>query len=167
MRLISIVFVALLLGLGSGCTEASSVIVTYGVGAPALAPVPVDPQEAARHVSAMRAAAGLGPVTVSATLNAIAAVQADAMARAGVMDHNVAGGFARRLRSGGYAWAVAAENIGAGYRSMEEAFLAWYESPGHRANLLARGVTEIGIASAFNAASPYGNFWALVLGCPR
>lgn len=133
---------------------------------PAVAPVNVNPQQAAALLSAMRADQGLPPVGVSATLNAIAQDYANTLAAAGEVSHRLDGTLGSRLADGGYLWVVAGENLGGGYRSLEEAFERWNASPSHRANLLSPAVTEIGIATAFNAASPFRTFWVLLLARP-
>lgn len=134
---------------------------------PATAPVAVDPAEAARLLSDIRAAEGLGPVRVSPALNAIAADYALVLASSGVVDHNIGGRLRGRLDAAGYQWREAGENLGGGYRSLEEAFANWQASPGHNANLLAANVTEMGIATAFNADSPYRTFWVLLVALPE
>jgi uncharacterized protein YkwD len=127
----------------------------------------VNVSEAAAIISAYRANNGLGKVVISPRLNAIAAAQANAMARADKMSHDVGGPFARRLAQGGYDMLAAAENIGAGYRTLAEAFSGWRGSPPHNANLLNREVTEIGIANAYAPGGKYKVYWALVLAKPR
>jgi uncharacterized protein YkwD len=136
-------------------------------GVPAMRQVPVDPREAAAILTALRAEHDLPAVAVSPALNAIAQDYADVLAAAGEVGHRVGGTLASRLQAGGYVFSVAGENLGGGYRSVEEAFDLWAASPSHRANLLAEPITEIGIATAFNAASPYRTFWVLLVGRPQ
>ena len=69
-------------------------------------------------------------------------------------------------RSGGYDAAVATENIGAGYHNLNEAFAGWRASSHHRANMLKKDVTKIGIAVAYNKSSKFKDFWSLVLARP-
>ena len=49
----------------------------------------------------------------------------------------------------GLAGSVAVENISAGYHTLAEAFSGWRDSPPHRANMLNRGVTRLGIAAVY------------------
>ena len=73
----------------------------------------------------------------------------------------------RRLAAGGYDAAVAAENIGAGYHTLNEAFAGWRASSHHRANMLKKDVTKIGdSAAAYNKSSKFKDFWSLVLARP-
>jgi len=58
------------------------------------------------------------------------------------------------------------ENVSAGYHTLAEAFSGWRDSPPHRANLLNRGVSRLGIAAAFSPNSKYKVFWALILAGP-
>jgi uncharacterized protein YkwD len=127
----------------------------------------VNTAEAVSIISSYRTANGRGKLALSPRLTAIAQAQADAMARADTMSHTVGGSFPSRLSRGGYDAVAAAENIGAGYRSLAEAFSGWRGSPPHNANLLNREVTEMGIASAYAPGGKYKVYWALVLGKPK
>jgi len=129
-------------------------------------PASVDTADAAARISDYRRGRGESTVTVDATLTAIALRQAQAMARAGKMSHTLGGSFAARLGKGGYDALIAAENLAAGPRNLDEAMASWRRSKGHNANLLKPGVTQIGIAVAYAPNNRYGNFWALVLGTP-
>jgi uncharacterized protein YkwD len=128
--------------------------------------VAVDAAMAASMVSGFRANNGLGAVAVDANLNAIAQAQADAMARADRVSHSLDGRFSSRLLRAGYEADIAVENIGAGYRTLAEAFSGWRDSPEHRANMLRDGVTRMGIATAYTPGSKYKVFWSMVLAKP-
>jgi len=129
-------------------------------------PAAVNSSDAAAKISDYRRSRGEGGVVVDATLTAIALRQAQALARAGKMSHTVGGSFTTRLGKGGYDALIAAENLAAGPRNLDEALSSWRNSKGHDANLLKAGVTQIGIAVAYAPNNRYGNFWALVLGTP-
>ncbi|MBN9022664.1 MAG: CAP domain-containing protein [Rhizobiales bacterium] len=129
-------------------------------------PATVNSPEAAAKISDYRRSRGQSAVTVDATLTAIALRQAQAMARAGKMSHTLGGSFSSRLGQGGYDALIAAENLAAGPRNLDEALSSWRASKGHNENLLKPGVTQIGIAVAYASNNRYGNFWALVLGTP-
>jgi uncharacterized protein YkwD len=96
----------------------------------------------------------------------LAQAQAAAMASRDKLDHNVIRAFNDRLKVQGYRARAAAENIGAGYHSMAEAFSGWRNSYGHRANLLLNGATHMGIASAHAPNSKYKVYWTLILAKP-
>jgi len=130
--------------------------------------VSVDGAAAARILSDYRQRKGLGPVKLDPALTRIAADHAIKMAEAGKLAHVVRGegSFAKRLSSGGYDAAVASENIGGGYRTLEDAFAGWRTSKPHDKNMLKPDVTVMGIARADSAGSKYGIYWSLVLARP-
>ncbi len=112
-------------------------------------------------ISHYRAEHGLPAVTPDARLMRLAAEQANAMARADVLDHDVARPFQARIVS--YGPAVAVENIAAGTRTFSATLDIWKHSPGHDANLRRIGVTRFGIASAEAPGSRYKIFWSLIM----
>ena len=116
----------------------------------------------AQHaISRYRAEHGLPAVTPDPKLMRLAAEQANAMARAGVLDHDVARPFEVRIVS--YGPDLAVENIAAGTRTFPATLDIWQHSPGHDANLRKAGVTRFGIASAEAPGSKYKIFWALIM----
>ena len=66
-----------------------------------------------------------------------------------VFDHNVAGALDKRIRASGFDAARAVENVSAGYHTLAEAFSGWRDSPPHKANMLASGMTSMGIAAVY------------------
>jgi uncharacterized protein YkwD len=126
----------------------------------------LDAGVAASMISGYRANNGLGPVSVDADLTRLAQQHARTMAARNKMDHDVGGAFSERIRRSGYDAKVAVENISAGYHTLAEAFSGWRDSPPHRANMLNRGVTRIGIAAVYAPGSKYKVFWALILAAP-
>ena len=102
----------------------------------------------------------------SPKLMAMAEQQARAMATKDKLDHDVAGNFQQRLRKSGYRASTGAENIGAGYHTLAEAFSGWRDSPPHRANMLSRDVTKLGIAASYAPNTKYKVFWTLILAAP-
>jgi len=126
----------------------------------------VDAGAAASMLSGYRTNNGLSVVTIDPELMKLAEAQAQAMAGRDKLDHNVIRGFTERLAAGGYHARTAAENIGAGYHTLAEAFSGWRDSPPHRANMLLKGATRIGIATAYAPKSKYKVFWALILAQP-
>jgi uncharacterized protein YkwD len=127
----------------------------------------LDAAAAASMLSGYRANNGLTAVTVDPALMQLADQQARAMASHDKLDHNVIRDFSERLDVAGYKSKVAAENIGAGYHTLAEAFSGWRDSPPHRRNMLLDGVSRIGIAAAYAPKSKYRVFWALILAAPR
>jgi uncharacterized protein YkwD len=125
----------------------------------------VDAKAAASMISGFRRNNGLNVVTLDDTLMRLAEEQAHAMASKNRFEHDAAGPFAQRIKRG-YDAKVAVENIGAGYHTLAEAFSGWRDSPPHRANMLHKGVTKMGIAAAFAPGTKYKVFWSLILAAP-
>ena len=126
----------------------------------------VDAATAASMISGYRTNNGLTPVTVDPALMKMAEAQAQAMASRDKLGHDVIRSFSDRLRGQGYRSKTAAENVGAGYHTLAEAFSGWRDSPPHRANMLLNGATRIGIAAVYSPKSKYKVFWALILAEP-
>ena len=127
----------------------------------------LDPDAAASMISGFRRNNGLGDVSLDPKLMTMAEDQARAMATKDKLDHDVAGNFQQRLRKSGYRAQTGAENIGAGYHTLAEAFSGWRDSPGHKANMLLKGATSMGIAAVYVPNTKYKVFWALILAAPE
>lgn len=123
----------------------------------------LDPQAAASIISQYRQNNGLGKVMVDPDLMKVAEVQAMAMASRNKLDHDVKGPLAKRLSGSGYPATTAVENVSAGYHTLAEAFSGWRDSPPHRANMLSRDVTKLGIAASYAPNTKYKVFWTLIL----
>jgi uncharacterized protein YkwD len=126
----------------------------------------LDAATAASMISGYRANNGLSAVSVDPDLMRLAQAQAQAMAARDKLDHNVARNFNDRLKAQGYRASNAAENVGAGYHTLAEAFSGWRDSPPHRANMLLAGASRMGIAAVHAPKSKYKVFWALILAVP-
>lgn len=127
----------------------------------------VDPAAAAALLSDYRQGKGLPAVTVDPVLMTVAQRQAKAMAAADSLSHSVGGRtLTARLKTAGFDGLRAVENVGAGYHTLAEAFSGWRDSPSHNKNMLASGMTRMGIAAAPAPKSKYKVYWALVLGVP-
>src|SRR5215471_12584162 len=83
-------------------------------------------------ISQYRREHGLPAVKTDAKLTAVALRQAQAMARTGVMDHDVVGSFASRIAD--VNTASAAENIAAGTKTWADTLRLWKASAGHNTN---------------------------------
>ena len=126
----------------------------------------LDAPTAASMISGYRQNNGLGAVEVDPELMKAAETQSMAMASRNKLDHDVKGSLAKRLNAAGYPAAIAVENISAGYHTLAEAFSGWRDSPPHRANMLAKGVTKLGIAASYAPNTKYKVFWTLILATP-
>lgn len=118
-------------------------------------------EDVASIVSQYRHAHGLAAVKIDAQLTAVAERQARAMAKSGVMDHNVAGAFATRVAD--VPVGAAGENLAEGTKTWAETVDRWAASAGHNANLLLRDATHIGAAVAYSDQT-HEAFRALVIG---
>jgi len=82
------------------------------------------------------------------------------------LDHSLAGAFKDRMKRSGYDARTAVENISAGYHTLAEAFSGWRDSPPHKANMLNRSATRMGIAAVYSPNSKYKVFWTLIMASP-
>jgi len=114
-------------------------------------------------ISLYRGNQGLEGLTLDPGLMAAAQAQADAMARADKLSHEVQGSLTARLDRAGYQKSAAVENVSAGYDTMAEVFSGWRQSPPHNANMLAPRMRRMGIAAAYNPHTRYKVFWSLML----
>jgi hypothetical protein len=113
-------------------------------------------------ISQYRREHGLPAVKTDPKLTAIAERQARAMAKSGIMDHDVDGSFGSRIA--GASLAAGAENIAAGTRTWNDTLRLWKESPGHNRNLLTPGADIVGVAVAHNDSTTHKVYWAMVIG---
>lgn len=126
----------------------------------------LDAATAQSMISGYRRNNGLDDVAVDPELMKLADAQARAMASRDKLDHNVNGPFKDRLRKSGFDARIGAENISAGYHTLAEAFSGWRDSPPHKANMLLKGATRMGIAAIYTPASKYKVYWTLILAAP-
>jgi uncharacterized protein YkwD len=125
-----------------------------------------DAKAAQSMISGYRRNNGLGAVTLDPALMRLAEEHARSMAASNRLDHDLGRSFPQRLKRGGYDAKFAAENIGAGYHTIAEAFSGWRDSSSHRANMLLTGATRMGIAAVYSPNSKYKVFWTLILAAP-
>lgn len=123
----------------------------------------VDAQAAREMISLYRRNNGLPRLTLDESLQQAAQAQADAMANANSLDHNVRGSLDMRLTGKGLGSVGAVENVSAGYHTLAEAFSGWRQSTPHNKNLLAARATRMGIATAYAPGTKYKVYWALIL----
>ena len=119
--------------------------------------------------NAARSKAGLSALRANAKLTEAAQLHAEQMARSSRLAHEWSG--ARypkpedRLAAAGYQWSAYAENIAMGQRNPAEAMDSWMHSSAHKANILHKTATEIGVGIARDAGGqPY---YVQVFGRPR
>lgn len=69
--------------------------------------------------------------------------------------------FEKEIKASGYTGQCYGENIAMGQKSPRDVFVAWMNSPGHRANILNGQYTGIGVAEV---AGSQGPLWVMELG---
>jgi len=107
--------------------------------------------EMLQRVNDQRAAAGIGPLRMCATLTEAAQNYAVENADRGFISHSGATGSTLAGRAGwfGYGgWTALGENLARGQTSVEQAVASWMASPGHRANIMNPAYTDVGFGLA-------------------
>ena len=99
-------------------------------------------------VNQERAKAGLSPLSANTELASMAMDKAKDMKLNNYFDHNspTYGSPFDMMASYGISYRYAGENIAMGQRNPQEVMDAWMNSEGHRANILNRNYTSIGVA---------------------
>ncbi|POM60067.1 SCP-like extracellular protein [Phytophthora palmivora] len=112
-------------------------------------------------INSYRAQYGLSALTIDARLVAAANVHSKDMASACTMQHEGTDGSDPwdRMEAQGYDWTVAAENVAAGQTSVSAVMTSWWNSAGHRANILKDDVENVGFALASTSACTYKTYW--------
>lgn len=107
-------------------------------------------------VNQERAAYGLAPLTLDATLCQYARVKSQDMHDSRYFDHNspTYGSPFAMMRQFGITYASAGENIAMGYFTPEAVVSAWMNSSGHRANILSASYTRLGVGYVAD-----GGYW--------
>lgn len=117
------------------------------------------------RLNAFRAENGIAAVRQSTALTRAAQAHAEDMTRRSYFSHRSPGGpngtgLIDRARSAGCNVQSVSENIASGQQDEAAVLTAWKNSPGHRRNMLGRGMTEYGLGRS-------GNVWVLMFsnGC--
>lgn len=110
-------------------------------------------------VNQERSKAGLQPLTLSEKLTNIAYTKAKDMADKGYFSHNspTYGSPFDMLKQFGVSYSYAGENIAAGQKTAEEVMNSWMNSSGHKANILNKNYTQLGVG--FYRGGEYGTEW--------
>ncbi|MGW4567522.1 CAP domain-containing protein [Streptomyces sp. NPDC004561] len=120
--------------------------------------------EVAALTNAERGRAGLPPLAVDAPLTAAAQAHCADMVARDFYAHTSPDGAEPwdRAAAAGSARRTIGENIACGQRSPAAVVTGWMNSPGHRANILAREFTHIGVG--FTGGGRAGTYWAQLFG---
>lgn len=121
------------------------------------------------RTNAERRANDLPALTRSVNLMSAAQLQAEQMASAREMSHDLPAAAYPTLRSRltlvAYLWRAMAENIAEGQSGASAVVASWMSSPGHRANILSPTYTQVGAGVAYSRdGRPY---YAEVFARPR
>ncbi|MBB6099024.1 uncharacterized protein YkwD [Deinobacterium chartae] len=101
------------------------------------------------------------PLEWNATLARAAAAHARDMAEKGYFAHESPDGKTPfdRIRTAGYRFMSAGENLAAGTRTPQQTVQGWLRSPGHCAVLMNRTLRELGVAYLRAPRSEYRTYW--------
>ena len=113
--------------------------------------------------------AAVAPLTWNCALKNAALGHSQDMADNNYFSHTSLSGASAgdRVTAAGYRWSSYGENIAAGYSSVASVVQGWVDSPGHCANIMNGGFTELGAARYSNPSSTYNTYWTQVFGRPR
>lgn len=119
--------------------------------------------EALPLVNALRAQYGLPPLQISRGAQKAAIFQAERMARAQKMAHNIGltPSFFERMKADDVPL-PAAENIATGQTTTSSVVSAWINSKNHLDNMLGR-YNGLGVAVAYDATAGNRPYWAMIL----
>lgn len=106
-----------------------------------------------------RCDAGLAPLALNSSLNKASKKHSKDMDENNYFDHTGLDGsrFTDRARRAGYEGSPMGENIARGYPSAQSVFNGWWNSDGHKRNMMNGGAREFGIGRK-------GNYWTMVTG---
>ncbi|WP_016995450.1 CAP domain-containing protein [Lysinibacillus boronitolerans] len=113
-------------------------------------------QEVVKLVNAERAKAGLAALQEDWELSRVAKYKSQDMHDKNYFDHTspTYGTPFTMMKNFGITYKSAGENIAQGQRSAQEVVTAWMNSEGHRANILNKSYTHIGVGYVQD-----GNYW--------
>lgn len=115
--------------------------------------------EILRLVNAERKKQGLNELILSHNLNGIATEKANDMKNKNYFSHQspTYGSPFEMLQQFGVHYSSAGENIAAGQKTAQEVMTDWLNSSGHRANILNKNYTELGVG--YVKGGSYGTYW--------
>lgn len=117
---------------------------------PSASPLATLEQEVLRLVNVERGKNGLMALTNNWQAARVARIKSQDMINNRYFSHTspVYGSPFKMMESYGLKFSSAAENIAKGQRTAAEVMNSWMTSPGHRANILSKTVTQIGVGAA-------------------
>jgi uncharacterized protein YkwD len=120
------------------------------------------------RINAERTARGIPALSANSLLGSAALQHTIDMALNDFVSHTGSDGSQSwdRVSAQGYSWSYVAENVAAGSAGVDGAFNQWWNSSGHRDNMLSPDVTEMGLGHVYRSGTSYGHYWTLVLARP-
>ena len=115
------------------------------------------PQEVLRLVNLERAKVGAGPLKFARDLEASAFVRATELPTK--FSHTRPNGSKCFTAMPQYKGHVLGENLAGGQTSPKQVVQAWMDSETHRANMLSKNYTEIGVVYYYQPNSKYKHYW--------
>ncbi|GAB9464109.1 Scp-like extracellular protein [Globisporangium polare] len=114
-----------------------------------------------QRLNAYRASQGLGALRVDVRLHKAAMEHSQDQSTRCTMTHEGADGSEPwdRMSAEGYNWGTAAENVAAGQTSVDQVMTSWWNSPGHKANILNKDVVDVGFAKVDSGCGNYKTYW--------
>jgi len=131
----------------------SLIYVGQKINIPSAAPLKSVEDEIVRLVNVERSKNGLAPLTSNWQAARVARIKSQDMIDNNYFAHisPAYGSPFKMMESFGLRFSAAAENIAYGQRTAQEAVTSWMNSAGHRANILSKSYTQIGVGVAKKA----------------
>lgn len=109
-------------------------------------------------MNAKRTEAGLEPLTIDSTLVQVARYKSNNMIQNNFFDHTNPDGtkWTNWLQTIGYKYTTTGENIAYNTSDPVELFTQWWNSPGHRANMMNASYTKVGIGVVYGNSKYMG-----------
>ena len=114
-------------------------------------------QQVVNLVNQERAKAGLSPVTADTSIQAAAQVRAREIEKSFSHTRPDGSSFSTALTQQGVTYRGSGENIAWGQKTPEQVMNGWMNSDGHRANILNKNFTKIGVGYHQNTSGT--NYW--------
>lgn len=121
--------------------------------------------EVLRLTNEKRMANGLEPLSAFADVQKVCDIRAKEISK--VFSHTRPDGTSCFSTLDEIYWRAVGENIAAGQRSPLNVVTAWWNSPGHKANMLGEDYDHMGVGYYYKGNSKYGKHWVQVFvgGC--
>jgi uncharacterized protein YkwD len=124
---------------------------------------------AGAQCGARGAFAATGPLQWHGVLVTAAARHSQDMASHNIFSHTGSDNSspAQRVTDAGYGWRLVAENVAAGYRTVQEVMDGWMTSDGHCANIMNPALRDFGVACVpGDTSNTYSTYWTMNLAAP-